>query len=309
MERSGKRNPSEHAMAISVTDVRSSPADQIRHAAIVLGRSEHRHQIFSAIYRGKKKFKTVSELSKATGLSEIRVLQEGGRLASNKIVTQIRIRLERKLETAYQKDPFFAQHRRRILSLARDRQRLARLPTSVTPSVILGPNRVIFPENDVRTERITLDDVDSFCKVRKIRPLGESSSIYERQTKRGILRLLGEKGKFQDWGGETDDLFSTRIKIHGKRLSVAFALKGKGTKGTLTPNKMGKRGDQILRLFRSPADVYFVQYNGQIGESIIEQIVGLAVTKSYFERRKIYYGVIDGEDTRRLIAAYPDAFR
>jgi len=296
-------------LAIAVTDVRSSPADQIRHAAIVLGRSKQRHQVFSAIYQGKKKFKTVSELSRATGLSEIRVLQEGGRLASNKIVTQIKIRHEERLETAYQKDPFFAQNKRRILSLARDRQRLARLPTSVTPRLNLGPNRISFPKNDVRIERITIDDVDSFSRVRRIRPLGDTSFIYEKQTKKGILRLLGEKGKFQDWGGETDDLFSTRIKIRGKRVSVAFALKGRGTKGTLTPNKMGKRGDQILRLFRSTADVYFVQYNGQIDESIIEQMRGLALMRSYFERRRIYYGVIDGEDTQRLIAAYRKSFR
>jgi len=57
---------------------------------------------------------------------------------------------------------------------------------------------------------------------------------------------------------------------------------------------MGKRGDQIQRLFRSPADVYMIQYWGQIDESIIEQMEKLATAKSALELRKIFYGVIDG---------------
>ena len=301
--------PSDERMAIEVTDVRSSPADQIRHAAIVLGRSEHRRVVFSAIYRGKSKFKTVIELSKMTGLPEIRILQEAGKLADNKIVTRIKVRRRDGVQTAYKKDPFYSQNKERILSLSKDRGRLDRMPTSVTPKVTVGMIPVLFPKKTVKTERITIDDIDSFSRVRRIRSVESTRSpVYEKQMKRAIVRLLGEKGKFQDWGGETDDLFSTRAKIHGKRLAVALALKGRGTRGILTPNRMGKRGDQILRLFRSPADLYLVQYNGQVDESIIEQMHGLAVAKSALEGRTIYYGVVDGKDTERFIAAYPEAF-
>jgi len=298
------------SMPIEVTDVRSSPADQIRHAAIVLGRSEDRRQVFSAIYRGKKKFKTVSELSKMTGLSEVRVLQEAGKLAGNGIVVKIKVKGKKGTETAYKKDSFYSHNKEKILSLAQDRGKLEKFPTSVTPKITTGTIRISFPKKMVNAERITIDSLDSFNRVKRIRSVRSSrSSIYEKQLKEGIKKILGEKGKFQDWGGETDDLFSTRIKIRGKRMAVAFGLKGRGTKGILVPKKMGKRGDQIQRLFRSPADVYLIQYNGQIDETIIEQMHGLAVAKSALEGRKIYYGAMDGEDTQRLIAAYPEAFR
>jgi len=297
-------------MAIEVTDFRSSSTDQIRHAVIVLGRSKARREVFSAIYRGKKKIKTVSELSKITGLPEIRVLQEAGKLADNGIVGKTKVKSEDGMETAYKKDRYYSQNKKRILSLALDRKKLEKLPTKVTPQIATGAIRISFPKKMVNAKRITVDDIDSFDLVRKIRSSRHSTAaIYEKQMKEGLLKILGERGKFQDWGGETDDLFSTRIKMHGKRLAVAIGLKGRGTTGILTPKKMGKRGDQIQRLFRSPADVYLVQYAGQIDETILEQMHGLAVAKSALEGRKIYYGIIDGEDTQRLIAAHPRAFR
>lgn len=39
-----------------------------------------------------------------------------------------------------------------------------------------------------------------------------------------------------------------------------FACKGPGTKGILTPARMGQNGDQIPRLFTTAADVFLVQY-------------------------------------------------
>ena len=74
-------------MPISVSDARSSPADQIAHVVEVLGRSNQRIAIFNAIYFGKKQAKTVNEKATTTGLS--RVLTEGKRLADNPIVRQI----------------------------------------------------------------------------------------------------------------------------------------------------------------------------------------------------------------------------
>jgi len=296
-------------MPIEVTDYRSSPHDQIAHAARVLGRSEHRRKVFSAIYWGKKKSKTVSELVNITGLPEIRVLQEAGRLAANGIVTKIRLDAKKGKKTAYKKDPFYSQHKKQILSLAADRRKLEKFPTKVTPKIPSATIRIPFPKKMVNIKRITIDDIDSFGRVKEVKSVQTiRMPIYEREMKEGIKRILGERGQFQDWGGETDDLFSTRIKIRGKRLAVAFGLKGKGTTGILTPKKMGKRGDQTQKLFRSPADVYIVQYHGQIDQSITEQMEKFAMAKSAAEGRKIYYGVIDREDTARLIAAYSGLF-
>ena len=76
---------------IPVSDVRSNSRDQIGHAVEVLGRSKARLAVFSAIYRGKKKIKAVNEIAASTGLSRVRVLQEGLRLSSNELVEQLRL--------------------------------------------------------------------------------------------------------------------------------------------------------------------------------------------------------------------------
>jgi len=162
---------------------------------------------------------------------------------------------------------------------------------------------VRFNKNLVQIKSITIDDVDSFSNARKQKE-SDVKQVYENEVKQVLKNAIGESGKFIDWGGETDDLYSTRLRLNGKRISVAFGLKGRGTKGTLTPKKMGKNGDQIQRLFKSPAEVFFVQYVGQIDESVIDQMKTHAIAKSVTEGKKIYYGIIDGKDTSRLISAY-----
>lgn len=71
---------------------------------------------------------------------------------------------------------------------------------------------------------------------------------------------------------------------------------------------MGKNGDQIQRLMKCPADVFIVQYWAEIDDAVLDQLEKLAQLKSYLEGRKIFYGVIDGVDSTRLIQAYARAF-
>jgi len=293
-------------MPIEVSDVRSNPNDQIAFAARVIGRSAHRRKVFEAIYYGKKKVKTVRELEQITGLPRKRVLEEAVKLYNNRIVERVKIGKD----LAYRKDQFYAQNKGKILSLAGNPVKLGRFPTKLNP--ILGPNRISisFPRDMVDIKQLTIDDIDSFSRVRENRELNGNSDVpvEEKEFKLGLQGILGEDGEFQDWGGESDDLFSTRLIINGERKTVAFGLKGKGTSGLLVPRKMGKRGDQIQRLFRAPGDVFIVQYWGQIDESVLEQLKNFAVAKSAEEGRRIYYGIIDGRDTKRLIASYPEFF-
>ena len=81
-----------------------------------------------------------------------------------------------------------------------------------------------------------------------------------------------------------------------------------GVKGKLTPGKMGKNGDQIQRLVTCPADVFIVQYWHVIDDSVLEQLEKLCQAKSFLEDREIWYGIIDGQDSNRLMEAYPKAF-
>jgi hypothetical protein len=91
-------------------------------------------------------------------------------------------------------------------------------------------------------------------------------------------------------------------------VSAAFAFKGHGTKGKLTPAKLGKNGDQIQRLFEAPAQVFFIQYHGQIAQSVLQQMAMLAVAKSVMSGLPIWYGIFDGQDSNRIYTAYRSLF-
>jgi hypothetical protein len=291
-------------MPIETTDVRSNPREQIAHAAEVLKKSEDRRKVFIAIHRGKKKVKKVSEIVEATKLDRIRVLQEAGYLANNKIVRKTKL----EGELAYEKDDFYSQNKEKILSLAGNPRKMEGFHTKSNPKVTTQVivQKLISKMTDVK--QITIDGIESFSKVIEVPRPGEHVAIEESTFKHGLQSILGEEGTFQDWGGESDDLFSTRVVVGGERKATAFGLKGLGKKGILYPRGMGKRGDQIQRLFRAPAEVFLVQYWGQVDESIYELMKILATSKSTAEGRRIYWGVIDGSDTTRIMKAYPDCF-
>lgn len=119
---------------------------------------------------------------------------------------------------------------------------------------------------------------------------------------------MRQGGIFKDWGGEINDLFATHLRIQGKRKSAAFGFKGPGVKGRLTPGRMGKNGDQIQRLFESPAEVFIVQHWRDIDQSVLKQMESLAVAKSVLTGAQILYGIMDGQDSRRVYEAYKSKF-
>lgn len=127
----------------------------------------------------------------------------------------------------------------------------------------------------------------------------------EDDVKELFKKIIGEKGIFKDWPGERNDLF-TYVTLNGKRQLVAFAFKGKSKKSIpkLRPKDMGKHGDQVERLFSSPAEIFFVQFIGQIDESMIKTMEDQATLKSFYTGKTIYYGVIDGSDTSKIFSKY-----
>src|SRR5207247_1001488 len=137
-----------------------------------------------------------------------------------------------------------------------------------------------------KTEQVTLDDIDSFSRVRQVPDRPAAGALLPESTvKRGFAAVIGERGTFNDWGGEQDDLYSTQVRFRGRRVATAVAFKGPGTRGVLTLAKMGKNGDQVLRLFRAPAALFVVEYHGQIHENVIDEMSKHAVAKSAYEGR------------------------
>ncbi len=290
-------------MTLPVSDARSNHPDQVAYIAKALGNAKDRIKVFLFIHKGKKKFKTATEIAKGTGMRRKRVLEEGKKLVHKEVMKQDTI----DGEIGYFRDPLSYANQKKIISLAGNPKKLAAFPTKYSPKIKIV--KVSAPKALVRTATITVDSVDSFSKVKGVRKVVAGIGISESKFKEGIQRIVGEQGKFKDWGGETSDLWTTRVRHRGVRLAAAFAFKGPGMKGVLVPGKLGKNGDQIQRLFVEDADIFFVQYVGQIAPTVIQQMAVFAQAKSLSTGRKIHYGVMDGEDSARIVAAYPKAFK
>jgi hypothetical protein len=121
---------------------------------------------------------------------------------------------------------------------------------------------------------ITVDMIDTFKKVKSV-SIDEVKdlipiSLSEDAIQYHIEQIIGEPDHKNDWGGETNDLFTTHLIHNGKRIATAFLLKGPGQSGELTISKCGKNGDQILRLFDSPASLFIIQHIDKISEGVIK---------------------------------------
>jgi hypothetical protein len=284
---------------LPVSDFLSNLNDQLASAARIVGRSKHRQAVFRAVYRGKKQVKTIDEIASEIGISAMHVLVEGGKMAGLLI---------EKVSGGYKKKNEFASRYKTILAMAQDKKKLERLPTKTSPNANTSAVKVTvsFPSLARNAKFITVDHVDSFSKVTN-QSNNSVSKLAEKKLKQGFAKIIGESGSFKDWGGEKSDLYTTRVRMGGKRLRAAIAFKGKATSGKLVPKKMGKNGDQINRLFDEPAELFLVVYGGQIDSSIVSQMQAFAMGVA-IGGRKVYYGVIDGEDLGRVAAAYPNYF-
>ena len=105
----------------------------------------------------------------------------------------------------------------------------------------------------------------------------------------------------KDWGGEENDLYSTNVTVGGRRVATAFVLKGRGEAvTTLQLAHCGHNGDQIVRLFQSPAELFVLQFVGMISENIVKDMEGktrVLVSNGHPAR----FCTIDGQDTARLL--------
>lgn len=273
----------------------------INHAVNVIGSSLEKLAVFTAIYRGKSKIKSQERIRQEARLKTTkRVLELGKPLVREDIIKQVKV----DGRVAYEKLDFYANNKKTVI--ARAKKNMAG-KIVITPNAQSGILEVHLRVSSLtgKAEKITVNDIDSFKKVNKVKNASQTRYA-ESDMKERLKQIITEYGKFQDWGGETNDIYTNRLVFKGRRCATAFALKGRSTLPPLTPKKMGKNGDQITRLFRSAAEVFLVVYDAQIDQSIVEQMETAAENKANSKGRTIYYGIIDGQDLARLFAAYPD---
>ena len=119
-----------------------------------------------------------------------------------------------------------------------------------------------------------------------------------------LERILGVPFHKKDWGGETNDLYTANLTVSGARRAAAFLLKGPGIgRKTMTIADCGKNGDQLVRLFTSPAELFVIQYVGPVAEALVTDVAG-KVQERRAEGKTAHYLVLDGQDTARLMHAY-----
>jgi hypothetical protein len=125
--------------------------------------------------------------------------------------------------------------------------------------------------------------------------------VPERVVKELFCKLLGEVSVPKDWGGEEADLFTSNLSVHERKYSAAFLLKGPARFHEMTLADCGKNGDQIYRLFNTPAEVFVVQHCHKISPAVRKTVEAFAV---FQYTRRCRYTFIDGYDTARILRAH-----
>ena len=159
--------------------------------------------------------------------------------------------------------------------------------------------------------RLYVEDIDSFRNVRDVNPEAASDLIVngywdvaEDFVQLMLEQILDVPFHKKDWGGEYNDLYTANVIVNGRRTASAFLLKGNGLrKKAMEIKDCGKNGDQIVRLFESPAQLYVIQFVGNISEAVIKDVEG-KVKEKRAHGQDAWYCIITGQDSARLARAY-----
>ena len=159
--------------------------------------------------------------------------------------------------------------------------------------------------------RLYIEDIDSFRKVRDVNPAMVSHLLKdgrldmpEDAIQTALEQILDVPVHKKDWGGEMTDLYTANITVNGARTASAFLLKGNGLKkNVMEIRDCGKNGDQVVRLFDSPAELLVIQFVGEISEALIKDAEG-KVTAMRSQGKNACFCIMNGQDTARVLYAY-----
>jgi hypothetical protein len=160
-------------------------------------------------------------------------------------------------------------------------------------------------------DSLCVDEIESFWRVCDVKPAVVASflksgylDIAEDIVQTALEAIVEVAFHKKDWGGENNDLYTANVIVDGKRRPTAFLLKGNGLKSPRMDIKhCGKNGDQIVRLFWSPADLFVIQFVGNIAEPVIHHAHSeLMRVRAHTPHAQLL--IVDGQDTARLLHAY-----
>lgn len=284
--------------SIKVSDSLSHNPDQTINASAIIGSSKYKRAVFERVCFEKRKQVSLDQIVKETNLPRQQLMNAAKTLADEGIIVQDKGHI-----TIYKKNCSLCKKRNKILSMAGSETKSTEFRDKFLGRGQKNPVVKVYGEKSVNIKQISIEDIDQFKKI-KDTPNQEYMDLKEEDVKQKLRSILQEPAEYKDWGGEFFDL-GTYVKIQGKRLRTVFALKGRGKKITkLRLKDMGKNGDQVDRLFLATAQVFLVQFVGQIGEDVLHSLETNAKSKSFATGQTIYYGIIDGNDTARIFKTY-----
>lgn len=164
---------------------------------------------------------------------------------------------------------------------------------------------------DAQQDRLHIEDIDSFAAIRSVQPCAVMHllkngmiEISEEEVKRAIEEILYIPFNHRDRPDELDDIYTTNVVVNGSRKPTAFMLKGPGIgKKEITIADCGKNGDQLVRLFDAPAELFVVQFVGRIAQMVIKDVEG-KVAALHKRGKKAQFLIVEDQDTARLLFAY-----
>jgi len=159
--------------------------------------------------------------------------------------------------------------------------------------------------------QISVDDIDSFSKVVTVEPATVAKflidgrlEMLEEEIQRAFEDILGEFYHQKDSASEINDLYTTNVKINNVRVPTAFLLKGRGLRDkVLDIHNCGDKGTQLVRLLESPAELFIVQFIGEISQYVIKDVLG-KVNEKRLRGERAWFCIMNGQDTARILLAY-----
>ncbi|MGE0501256.1 MAG: hypothetical protein AB7O76_09940 [Rhizobiaceae bacterium] len=284
----------------------------------VLGTDKIRRAVFNAVYGRHTRPADIHRIMEIANLgpkTKQQVRNALNVLSQNKLIVCLAADSRSGFpHKRYEKAPWVNARKKIVLKAADQKAWRENLPTKTRPRGTHSSQglqtKIVYEGAKISVVELTIDDIDSFAKVRKVPGNSKTlASLSEDEFKKGIQRIVNEEGTFKDWGGEQADLVTTRVTYNGKRVAAAFAFKGPGMKRKLTPGTMGANGDQAQRLFGVAVELYVVQHWREIDPSVRVLLNSLAVAQSVMRNKTIRYCLIDGQDSQRIVLAYPEAFK
>jgi hypothetical protein len=137
-------------------------------------------------------------------------------------------------------------------------------------------------------------DVNFMSKV-SATELSLLKNVSEHEVKMTFADMIGELHVPKDWGGEYCDLYSSQAVLNGELVTCAFALKGPAKFSPMDMTHCGKRGDQIVRLFDTGADVMVLQHCHVVNPAVRKTMEAFSLG------RNKRFCIIDGYETVKIL--------